>query len=76
MWIKHTDAADPDSPVATAALRHDDATNGERVTFTDSGKAQVTADVGDALIEQYDAIVPVSDAGDGDTDTDTDTINS
>jgi len=59
MYVIHEAAADPDSPVGTRALRHADATAGERVEFhPESGKAQVTTAIGEQLCNHYDAIVP------------------
>lgn len=68
MWIKHQAAADPDSPVGTERLVHEDYTNGEAVEFNDdTGKAQVTADVGEALVENYEDIVPADSDDDAAT---------
>lgn len=58
MYVKHAAAADPDSPVTTRRLIHDDHTNAEPVAFhPETGVAQVTEDVGEALVEHYDSIV-------------------
>lgn len=62
MWIKHTAAADDDSPVATTALIHEVYTNGQRVAFNEDGKARVPAEVGEQLCEYYADIVPIEDA--------------
>lgn len=67
MWIEHTHAADPDSRVGTAAIRHEELTNGEFVEFTDSGTAHVTRDIGESLVGAIDAIEPVTDDSDSDT---------
>lgn len=72
MWIQHTAAADPESPVGTTAIVHEEYTLHEpedeepelrRVTFNENGKARVPKDVGESLIEHYEDIVP---SGDGD----------
>ena len=66
MYVIHEAAADPDSPVGTRVLRHADATAGERVEFhPETGKAQVTTEIGEQLCNHYDAIVPADpDRGD------------
>lgn len=58
MWIEHERAADPDCPNGINCLRHDELTNGEWVEFSDNGTAQVPEDVGEVLVDAYDAIVP------------------
>lgn len=65
MWIIHQGIAESDGDVATASLRHDDYTDGDAVAFSlETGKAQVTRDVGEQLCNHYDTIVPADDAGD------------
>lgn len=83
MQIKHEAAADPDSPVGTTALIHEEFTQNddgevERVEFNDDGVARVKKEIGEQLCENYEDIVPVSDGADegddsSDTETDTDT---
>lgn len=67
MYIKHTATADPDSPVATTALIHEEYTRTddgelERVAFDpDTGRARVKRAIGEQLVEHYDAIEEVSE---------------
>lgn len=55
MWIKNTN---PETH-PTRALSDDELTDGERVEFTENWKANVPADVGEALCDEYDHFVPV-----------------
>jgi len=65
MYVKHAAAADPDSPVNTRRLIHEEYTDGEAVEFhPETGVAQVTRDVGEALVEHYESIVPKEDNDD------------
>jgi hypothetical protein len=58
MYIKHETTAAA-GPGGMRALVHGEFTDGERVTFhPETGTAQVTNDIGEQLIEHYDAIVP------------------
>jgi hypothetical protein len=65
MYIKHETTAAA-GPGGMRALIHEEYTDGERVTFhAETGTAQVTNDIGEQLIEHYDAIAPAdSDGGD------------
>lgn len=69
MWIKTTLTDSAGEPVVRR-LRNA-ATDGY-VDFSENGKAQVTKEVGEQLVEQHDSIVPVEtasdDAADGDDD--------
>lgn len=53
MWIQNTQ---PDV-YPTESLRSE-ATNGELVEFTENWKANVSRDVGERLVEQYDHLEP------------------
>lgn len=76
MWIEHQAAADADSPIGTTAIIHAELTDGERVSFNANGKAQVPRDVGEALCDHYESIVPAGDAASADADADSDTDTS
>lgn len=64
MWVQHTAVVSGDTTTTAVSLCHDDYTNGEYVRFDGSGKAQVTKDVGESMIEHYDAVEEVDDGGD------------
>lgn len=62
MWIKNTAAET--KPLRSLRNEH---TDGELVTFTATGKAQVPAAIGDALCAEYDHLAPVENGGESDT---------
>lgn len=67
MWIETTNVDSDGNPVTRRVSTPD--TDGY-VEFTENGKAQVTADVGEQLIDHYETIRAV-DASDGEDDEDT-----
>lgn len=61
MYIRHEGVADPDSSLGTAAIRNQH-TDGEQVAFhPETGKANVKREIGEALADWHEQIVPVGD---------------
>lgn len=70
MWIETTNTDSAGKPVTKRVRKP--GTDDEYVTLSENGKAQVTSDVGEQLLAEFDSLVSSSDedSEDGDETTD------